>query len=104
MASVRKQPTLSSRLDQDVSANSGCMPSADLLWQVKHEMGQGSKRQLSLPQTEQEGADAEEAVLDTKVNMPNAWHGCAYMVCCKAVILDAGLLISGIMPDAVHPA
>ena len=37
--------------------------------QVRSEMGLGSKRQLSLPQTEQEGAGAlAEAVPDTKVN------------------------------------
>ena len=39
-----------------------CLPT-----QVRSEMGLGSKRQLSLPQTEQEGADAlAEAVPDTK--------------------------------------
>ena len=41
---------------------------ACLVLQVKQEMQQGTKRQLALPHTEQEGSDAVEAVLDTKVS------------------------------------
>ena len=39
-----------------------------LLLQAKQEMQQGRKRQLALPHSEQEGADAVEAVVDTKVS------------------------------------
>ena len=39
-----------------------------LLLQAKQEMQQGRRRQLALPFSEQEGADAVEAVVDTKVS------------------------------------
>ena len=41
------------------------------LLQVKQEMRPGSKRQLALPQSEQEGSDAVEFAPDTRVSAPS---------------------------------
>ncbi len=81
---------------------------AAVLLQVKQEMQQGSKRQLALPHTEQEGSDVVEAVLDTKVSVlivslkqERPGIPCA---CARDIPLSASVTVGELGATALQPS